>query len=383
MESNQINKNGKIRLALIQDSLLIKGGSERIFQYLVEEFSGADIFTLAYNPECTWPNFKKYRIITSFANRYIQSHFRFKIFFPVLIHIYKRWNLSGYDIILSSSATVAKYISRFNGTHICYCYYPTRAIWNPEAYFRETSLKKILFYWFLPYFKRKDLEAARRVDKFIAISKYSQQAIKDIYNREADVIFCPIDYEHFSKGLEVEKKNHYLIVSRLESWKCLDYAIEAFNRSGRSLKIIGSGEKSELLKALARDNIQFMGNVDDDTLVQEYGNARAVIFTPALEYGLIPLEANAAGTPVIALGKGGVKETMIGLDSLKISTQEPTAVFYNESSPEELNAAIKDFESRSFNRDALSKHAKEFSINKFKLKIRNYLEESFANKQQL
>jgi len=365
-----------VKLALIQDSLLIKGGSERIFQYMVEEFPEADIFTLAYNPEDTWPEFRKYTINTSWANRFIQTHSHFKLFFPIATKIFQNWNLRGYDVILSSSATVAKYISRFDGIHLCYCYFPTRAIWNSEGYFGEASLKKQIFCRLLPYFKRHDIAAAKRVDRFIAISEYTRGFIRSIYNREADILCCPIDYDRFVKGIKYEKEQHYLIVSRLESWKCLDYAIEAFNRSGRLLKIIGTGSQFELLKSIAKDNITFLGSVDDDTLLKEYGKARALIFTPVLEYGLVPLEANAAGTPVIAVGKGGVTETMIPANSSCRGDALPTAVFFDELKPESLNEALNSFASMNFDRDALISHAKKFSIPVFKQAIRNYVENS-------
>lgn len=365
-----------MKLALIQDSLLIKGGSERIFQYIVEEFQEADIFTLAYNPENTWPEFRKYTINTSWANRLIQTHSRFKLFFPVATKIFQNWNFNGYDVILSSSATVAKYISKFKGVHICYCYFPTRAIWNTEEYFGKKTLKSRVFGWLLPYLKQQDLSAAGRVTSFISISEDSRGAINKFYNRNADVLYCPIDHDRFLKGMENKKEGHYLIVSRLERWKNLEYAVKAFNNSGRSLKIIGTGEQEEYLKSISGDNIKFLGNVDDDTLVAEYGKARAVIFTPALEYGLVPLEANAAGTPVIAFGKRGVTETMI---QYKINTSEgdyPTAVFFDEPSSTALNNAIDIFEKIHFDRDYLTGHAKKFSVSSFKQAIRNCVENS-------
>ncbi len=367
--------NLSMKIALIQDSLLIKGGSERIFQYLVEEFSEADVFTLAYNPDKAWPEFRNHTIKTSWANRIVQTHSRFKIFFPVATQIFKNWDFTEYDIILSSSATVAKYISKFNGTHVCYCYFPTRAIWNSEKYFKKISFKSAVFRALLPVFKRIDSAAANRVDHFIGISEYTRRAIKDIYKREADVLYCPIEYNRFAEGMRFRKEDHYLIVSRLEPWKCLDYAIEAFNCSGRALRIIGTGEQGDELKAKARGNIKFLGSVDDDTLVEEYGKARAIIFTPILEYGLVPLEANAAGTPVIAIGQGGVTETMIPVNGLGPDSVHPTSIFYNELTPEALNGAIDDFESIHFDRKRLTMYAEKFSIPIFKQSIRKYVED--------
>jgi glycosyltransferase involved in cell wall biosynthesis len=245
-----------------------------------------------------------------------------------------------------------------------------------EEYFGEKTIKSRVFGWLLPYLKQQDLSAAGRVTSFIAISEDSRSAIRKFYNRDADVLYCPIDHDRFLKGMEYKKEDHYLIVSRLERWKNLEYAVKAFNHSGRCLKIIGTGEQEEYLKSISGDNIKFLGNVDDDTLVAEYGRARAVIFTPALEYGLVPLEASAAGTPVVALGKRGVTETMIPFGVNPKDDVYPTAVFFDEPSPSALNNALEIFERTHFDREYLTSHAKKFSIPVFRQAMRNYVENS-------
>jgi len=362
-----------VKIALIQDSLLIKGGSERVFQYMVEAFPEADIFTLAYNPQTAWPDFKKFEINTSWANGFIQDHARFKVLFPLGAKIFEYSNLKGYDLIISSSATVAKYISRFDGLHVCYCYYPTRAIWNPDGYFNNGGLKEKVFRILLPYLRRQDMAASKRVDKFIAISVCSQAAIKKIYGRESEVICSPIDFDHFRKGALEEKGDHYLIVSRLEHWKKLDYAIDAFNQLGLPLKVIGSGKEEASLKSMAKENIYFMGNIDDAGLVREYGRAKAVIFTPELEYGLVPLEANAAGTPVIALGRGGVTETMIPARYCDVGDEQATALFFDTPTASALIEAVEQFDGIDFDRGALTRHAAKYSIPAFKTSLRDYI----------
>lgn len=361
------------KIALIQDSLLIKGGSERIFQYLIEAFPEADIYTLAYNDRHAWPEFTKYKIKTSWANWFIRDHSRFKLLFPVVSQIMKYWNLSGYDVILSSSATVAKYLSRFDGVHVCYCYFPTRAIWNPDGYFNSDGFKEKVFRAMLPFLKKQDLAAAKRVHQFIAISMSTQAAIQDIYGRKSKIINCPIDFDHFNKGQLEKKGDHYLIVSRLEHWKQLTYAIEAFNNLGLPLRIVGTGNEEAKLKSIANENIHFVGSVDDAVLVQEYGKAKAVIFTPELEYGLVPLEANAAGTPVIALGRGGVTETMVPVTDAS-DTSQATAVFFDAPTSVSLIDAIKRFNNLSFNSHALVEHARGYSIPRFQKSMREYID---------
>ena len=377
----KMGKNDK-KIALIQDSLLIKGGSERIFQYMVEAFPDADIFTLAYNPLTTWPAFKRYQINTSWANPFIQSHARFKILFPFATQVMKNWELKGYDVVLSSSATVAKYVSRIDGLHVCYCYYPTRAIWNPDGYFNNNGLKERAFRAVLPHLRKQDLIAAQNVDQFIAISKATQAAIKEIYGLPSEVMSCPIDFDRFKHGRYEEKMDYFLIVSRLEHWKQVGYAIEAFNKLGLPLKIIGSGSEEIALKSIAKDNIHFLGDVDDSTLAQEYGRAKAVIFTPELEYGLVPLEANAAGTPVIALGKGGVTETMVPANNAVDTSTSPTAVFFDEPSSTALSNAIRFFDRVEFDRDELIAHASRYSIPAFKSQIQDYIDKLIFDEKE-
>lgn len=276
--------------------------------------------------------------------------------------------ISQYDVVLSSSATVAKYVSVPNGKHICYCYIPTRAIWHFDEYF-SNSTKARLLKLSLPYLKKRDYAAAQRVDQFIAISQASKNYIKQYYDRDAEVIYCPIEIDKFRPS---EKKGrHYLIVSRLERWKKIDYAVEAFNQLGLPLRIIGTGDEEARLRAMAKSNITFLGGVDDEALAREYSEALAVIFTPFLEYGLTPLEANASGTPVICYGKGGITETMVPTDGQSASGATPTAVFFYEQTADALNDAVKRFEKHSFNSAELVRHASQWGVPIFKKKLRD------------
>lgn len=357
-----------MRLALVHDELLVPAGSERVFLAMVEEFPEADIFTLAYNPDTTCPEFRQYanRIRTTFLNPFIRSHAAFKLAFPLATYAMESLDLRDYDVVLTSSAHVAKYVRRIRGRHICYCYFPTRALWNPGPYFgADRSLKVRIFRALMSYLKRRDYAAAQRVDTFVAISQSSREAIRQFYDRDADVLFSPINFDGFAAGRAESKDDVYLLVSRLETWKRVDIAIEAFNRLGRPLHIIGGGPDAAALRAMAGPNIKFLGRVDDSELIRAYGRARAVVFTPELEYGLIPLEANAAGTPVIALGRGGVLETM---------RADLTAEFFYEQTGEALAEAVLRFEARSFDRDALVEHARPFGNAVFRQKLRALVE---------
>jgi glycosyltransferase involved in cell wall biosynthesis len=370
-----------MKIALIQDQLLTQGGSERVFLYMAEEFKEADLYTLCYNPETTWPEFKRLKIKTHWLNRLIQSHKTFKSMFPIASRAMSSWDFSSYDLVITSSATIAKYIRRRKAPHICYCYYPTRAIWDFDRYFGQTlGVAQRIFRLLLPYFKKRDFEAAQRVDCFVAISESSRQAIRKFYDRGATVLFCPVDLRRLSEGASRTKKDYFLLVSRLERWKLVDYAIEAFNRLGLPLRIVGQGPEGARLRALAKSNISFLGAVDDKTLVASYGEARAVVFTPELEYGLVTIEAVAAGTPVIALGRGGVLETMVDIDDL--AGRPPTAILYPDPTAECLVGAVGRFERASFLKDDLVSHAASFGIPAFQSRLRGIVDEYLSSHHQ-
>lgn len=338
-----------MKIALVHDHLCGKGGSERVFQAICEAFPEADVYTLAYHPQKTYPYFSQRPLTTTPLNRVVRSSEMFRWMFPLATYAMERINLSGYDLVISSSATCAKYL-KTTAFHVCYCYIPTRALWHFDAYFGK-SFKKQILKPFLPFLRKRDLSAAGRVDQFIAISKSSQEYIHQYYGRKAEVVYSPIDAQKFT--LASEQKAYYLIVSRLEKWKKVDYAIDAFNHMGLPLKIIGSGAEEKSLKAKAFPNISFLGEVDDATLIRAYGECKAVIFTPFLEYGLIPLEANACGKAVIGYGKGGIEETMI---------DQKTAVFFPEQTAESLIEAVRRFESMTFQPSALRQHALKWDI---------------------
>lgn len=352
----------QVKIALVHDFLCGFGGSERVFQYICETFPQADTYTLAYNPSGTLPYFKTRTLKTTWLNSLVQTSTAFRWSFPLGTYAMQSFDLSDYDLVISSSATVAKYVKASPGRHLCYCYMPTRAIWRSDAYFGY-GVKATILKTLISGLKKRDYDAAQRVDQFIAISEDSKGYIKQFYNRDADVLHCPIETDKFYSAHN--KKDHYLIVSRLEHWKRVDYAVEAFNKLGLPLRVIGTGAEEAKLKAMARSNITFLGGVDDTVLAKEYSECKAVIFTPFLEYGLIPLEANASGAAVICYGKGGVTETMIPLE--KIAGQKPTAVFFYEQTADALVEAIQVFEFHKamFNPDDLVAHAQNWSVKSF------------------
>ena len=355
-----------MRVALVHDYLCILGGAERVFEAMCEGIPEADVYTLSLNRRTTIPYFaKRQDIHTTWMNRFAQSPGAFRLAFPIATYVMEHIDLSQYDLVISSAATVARYVRAPNGRHVCYCYIPTRAIWHHREYFGN-SLSGKVFGLLLPWLKRHELAAVRHTDDFIAISAMTQGYIREYYGRESSILHCPIDLSAFTPRRE--KSDAFLIVSRLEHWKRVDYAIEAFTRLGLPLRIVGTGAEEERLRAMAGPNVTFLGPVDDRTLAEEYAKARAVIFTPYLEYGLIPLEANASGTPVIAFGKGGITETMI--EATEQNAGRGTAVFFHEQTPEAVIGAVKRFEALSFDSDYLAGHAAQWSVPEFQRRLR-------------
>src|SRR5712664_2552570 len=243
-----------MRMAIVLDQLLGMAGSERVAQYICEEFAEADVYTLAYNPATTFPYFSSRNIRTTWLNPFVRSTPAFRWSFPFATYVMQSLNLSGYDAVLSCSATVAKYVSAPKGKHICYCYIPTRALWHFGDYFRP-SLRASVVKPFLNYLRNRDYRAAQRVDQFIAISEISRKYINIYYKKPSNVIHCPVDLTLFRPVKE--RQSHYLMVSRLESWKKLEFVVEAFNILNLPLRVVGSGPEERRLRAMARSNIVF------------------------------------------------------------------------------------------------------------------------------
>ena len=363
-----------MRMALVHDQLLSMGGSERVFQYMCETFPDAPAYTLAYNPHTTVPYFRDRAVRTTWLDPFVRTPTAFRNAFPIGTHVMERLDLREYDLVLSSSATVAKYVRVPHGKHVCYCYTPTRAIWQADTYF-SGGLKSAVFRAVLPHLRRRDLEAAQRCSRFIAISNMSRDQIRAAYRRDADVLPCPVELDRFAPA--AARGDHFLLVSRLEKWKRLDYAIEAFTRLGLPLRVVGGGEEEANLRAMAGPNIEFLGALDDAGVAREYGQAKAVIFPPHLEYGLVPLEASASGTPVIAYGIGGITETMIPwTPDRPQGGAPPTALFFFEQTAESLMEAVRQFDACAFDERALVQHAQRWGVPEFRRRLRELVDAS-------
>lgn len=362
-----------MKVAIIHDWLTGMRGGEKCLEVFCELYPSATVFTLVHIKGTVSETIEKTDIRTSFLKHLPDIEKRYRYYLPLMPKAIEQFDLTGYDLILSSSHCVAKGVKVPNNSlHICYCYTPMRYIWDMyEQYFGDSKLYIKLAMTFLrPYLKKWDIKSSKSVDYFIAISKYVQERIKRQYNRDSDVIYPPVDTDFFTplttiSGV-VSTTPYYLIVSAFAPYKKVDLAIETFNKLGLSLKIIGRGQDEKKLKKSAGKNVEFLGWCSQDELKKYYQNCRAVIFPGEEDFGIVPVEAQACGKPVIAYKKGGALETVInGI----------TGIFFEEQTPESLSAAVLKFENMEFNSHGARKSAERFGRKKFSELIKNYIDE--------
>lgn len=362
-----------MKIAIVHDYLNQFGGAERVVSALNELYPEAPILTSIYNEGALPDNFRRMDIRTSFMQN-IPFVFRgFKLFFPFYPLAFENLDSSEFDLLLSSSSAYAKGVKkRADQLHICYCHTPARFLWRLEDYVKREAIPD----WakaFLPYLlepiKAWDLRNSKKVDFFIANSKTVAERIRRIYNRESVIINPPVDAEIFK--LSVIDRDYYLVVSRLNSYKRIDLAVEAFSRLELPLKIIGDGPDRQRLQRLAGPNIEFLGRLPDAEVARHLAEGRGLVFPGEEDFGIAPLEAMACGRPVIAYKAGGALETVIDGE---------TGIFFEAQTTESLVQAIKRFRFEVFDKQKLRDHALKFDKFEFKRKIERFVNEKYKEK---
>ncbi|MBI5700617.1 glycosyltransferase [Candidatus Saganbacteria bacterium] len=358
-----------MKIAIVHDYLHQFGGAERCVEAFHKIFPEAPIYTSIFNPFNFPESFKKMAIRTSFMQRIPFIFKNFRIFFALYPLAFLSFNLSGYDVVLSSSSAFAKGIRKRKGAvHVCYCYNPMRFVWRYSDYIKKENFPGLIN-WILPFvlspIKCWDLYNSKNVDHFIAISKIVSQRIKQIYSRDSIVIYPPIDTKQYA--VSAIDGDYFLIVSRLVGYKRIDLAVEAVSRLGLPLIIAGEGPSLAQLKRNASANITFLGKVSDQKLKKLLSECRALILTGEEDFGMTPLEAAASGRPTIAYAKGGALETVV---------DEITGIFFGQQSAESLMKAIEKFDKMDFDKKTLRAHAEKFDKEIFKDKIRRFFDEN-------
>ena len=423
-----------MKVALVHDWLTGMRGGEKVLEVFCELFPDAHLYTLLHNKGSLCHTIESMDIRTSFIQKLPFIREKYRNLLPIFPAAIERFDLRGYDLVLSSSHCVAKgVLTGFDTLHVCYCFTPMRYIWDMyNLYFgkeRAGTITRLSTSLVLNYLRKWDVASSKRVNKFVAISKYIADRIKRNYGRESDIIFPPVDCSYFKPkparpyrtapartcpnryrrvGTRPRQKDivglandvdgraggrsgeangdFYLMVSPLAPNKRVDIAIESFNKLGLPLKIIGSGQEERKLQSMAGKNVELMGWQPDDVVRNHYVNCKALIFPGVEDFGIVPLEAQACGKPVIAYAKGGALETIVPLDKDKLNikrqngqSNNATGLFFYEQTPESLAHAVHSFEERKdlFDKQVIRKNAESFDRVIFKDKIRNYIEQKY------
>ncbi|MEK6684069.1 MAG: glycosyltransferase [Nitrospirota bacterium] len=372
-----------LKVALIHDWLTGMRGGERCLEVFCELFPDADLFTLLHHPGTVSPMIEKHLIRTSLIQRLPFSRRAYRYYLPIFPRAIESFDLSGYDLVLSSSHCVAKGVRvPSNACHISYLHTPMRYIWDQyEHYFgkgRAGRPVQSMMRFLRPRLQRWDVRSNGSVYAFIANSRHVAERIKKYYGRTAEVIYPPVDFQAFSSSNRDD--GFYLMVTAFAPYKRVDLAVEAFNRLKRPLKIVGAGQDEKRLRAIAGPTVEFLGWRPDFEIRELYASCRALIFPGEEDFGIVPLEAMACGKPVIAYGKGGALETVVPLRTSrpggpKPEEADPTGLFFYEQTPEALIEAVRLFEAHRdrFDPVRIREHVKPFDRTNFREKIFRYV----------
>jgi len=358
-----------MKIAIVCDWLVTPGGAEKCLEQLITSFPEADIFAVVDFIDKEKRDFLHNKPIkTTFIQKlpFAKKHYRH--YLPLMPLAIEQLDVSAYDVIISSSHAVAKgVITGPDQLHISYVHSPMRYAWDLQhQYLKESGLDKKWRGYLARYFLHKlrlwDARTANGVDHFIANSQFIARRIYKTYRREAEVIYPPVDTSTFKPG--THKEDFYLTASRMVPYKKMDLIVESFQAlPDRQLMVIGDGPDMQKIKNKAGKNVQILGYQSNESLLQYMQRAKAFIFAAEEDFGIVPLEAQACGTPVIAFGKGGALETVRGLDQPK-----PTGLFFPEQTKEAIAKAVREFEASQsqFSIENCVEHAARFSPEKFR-----------------
>ena len=351
-----------MKTAIVHDWLTSIAGGEKVLQE-IHSLYPSPIYTLVKNNQGLEKSyFQDKEIITSVIQNFPLSQKLYRSYLPFFPYAIEQFDLSNYDMIISSSSCVAKgVLTNQDQLHICYCNTPMRYAWDLyHQYLNESNLKKGIKAFFakyiLHYLRMWDLSSLNRVDEFIANSNFIAKRIKKIYGRESSVVYPPVDVEEIKPC--TAKDNYYLTASRIVPYKKMDLIVEAFSKmKDKKLVVIGDGPDFKKIKEKATSNIEILGYVDDAGLRVFLQKAKAFVFAAVEDFGILPVEAQAAATPVIALYKGGVKETVI---------DGKTGLFFEKQNIQDIIEAVNKFEKMDFDLEFIRKHSEKFSKTRFR-----------------
>ncbi len=363
-----------MRLAITHDWLTVPGGAEKVVKRWYDLYPEAPIFTTVYDSHRLGELFDSQRVCPSFMQRLPFSKGHYTKMLSLMPRAFESFDLSAYDVVLSSSSSCAKGVITSPDTlHIAYIHTPMRYAWDlyHQYYASAGFVVRKVMERTMGAIRQWDFISTQRVDHLIANSHFVARRVKKYYGRRADVIFPPVDTSFYCPS-EAPPEDYYLLVSRFVPYKKIDLAIQACNALGRRLVIVGGGAEASRLKALAGPSIEFKGILSNEEIREYYRRCRAFLF-PALEdFGITSVEAQGCGRPVVAFQKGGALDTVI---------PGKTGVFFTEQSCEALTAALEELEASSWDPLAIRAHAEGFSSERFDQEIQNYINEKLRQKQ--
>lgn len=381
-----------MKIALIHDWLTGMRGGEKCLEALCEVYPEADIFTLIHVPGSVSPTIEEHRITPTALQR-LPGVFRwYRFCLPAMPTAIETFDLSAYDLVISSSHCVAKgALTRPETLHLCYVHTPMRYAWDlwPQYFSNRRPAYRLMIAPLLNYLRTWDAVSANRVDRFVANSRFVARRIRKYYGRDSTLVHPPVDTRFFEPlG---DRREFYLMVAAMVPYKGVDLAVEAFNELGRPLKIVGDGYLRKRLTAKAGPNVEFTGRISDEELRRCYQNCRAVIQPGAEDFGIVPLEAQSSGRPVIALGRAGAldtvhplnrRESFLAAPSAGDRVPAPTGVFFYEYNAQALRAAVRYFEEneRVFRPELLRANALRFDREIFKQKMQSLVARSLAER---
>jgi glycosyltransferase involved in cell wall biosynthesis len=338
------------------------GGAERVLEVVHGMFPEAPVYTSMFWPQALPAPYRDWDIRPSFMDRLPLVHSRHQWFLALYPFAFGQFDLSEYDLVLSVPSAFAHGVTTDSGTlHICYCLTPARFLWDYHNYVEREQLARLvrlILPLLVSRLRRWDRAAADGVDEFVAISEAVRERIAKNYQRESEIVYPPVDVQRIP--LSHRKGDHFLIISRLVPYKRIDLAVRAFNDLGLPLYVIGEGRDRPRLEAMAAPNVRFLGRVDDKDLGDYLANCRAFLFPGEEDFGIAPLEAQAAGRPVVAYAAGGALETVV---------EGQTGTFFREPAPMALAAAVRQLDDQQFDPAAIRQHAMRFDRTEFERRL--------------
>ena len=347
------------RVALVHDFLLDLRGAERVFAAICDRWPEADVFTAVYDEAGTEGRFAHRRVHSSFLQRLRPTARTFRPLLPLYPHAIESFDLRGYDTVISSSSAWAHGILADPGAvHVCYCHNPFRYAWTErEATLQaRQALVRPALRFLLNRWRQWDWIAAQRVDRYVANSGVTAARIRHYLGREATVLHPPVEIDRFSPAPREAVGDRYVVLAELMAHKRIDVAVEAFNRLGRPLLVIGDGPELRRLRRMAGPTITFAGRVSDERVAEILRTSRALVVTATEEFGIAAVEAQAAGRPVVALAEGGVLETVV---------EGETGTFYADNDPAALAAAVERFDALAIDPARCVAAAERFRTSRF------------------